>query len=265
MTRTNVKTVNAELLALPIIEDMRSLSPQQVNSMKGHLTKAISKRIENDPQGVKSKDFKHLESWKDSNALLRLFVAAKIDPQGYINQGWMDDAEVIKRGFNPVSRTKNLKAYKKVREIAEYIVSGQSRCEAVVKTFVACLIQASRFGDAINRETLYKFLSRIDLSEVSADLADAVSDLQAKHMTTGAQTQTSQLCLTLANLGVLTETRDGRTKRVTLNATSPITQAFAERFGMVEALEAVATRQAEALEAEVTEADVMEALEADAS
>jgi hypothetical protein len=263
MERTNVTTRNAEYIANELTEAMRTASKQALQGMRKRIETAIEKRKENDAKGCESKDFANLEAWKESDSLARLFVAAQIDPHGYINQRWMSDAEMIKRGFDPVSRTHNLKAYKKTRELAEYLVSGSSKLEAVAKTFVACLIQASRFQDNLNRDTLYRFLSRLDVTHVSPELAEAVAEFQAKHMTGGAKTQTSQMCLTLASLGCVSEERDGHSKRLTLNTASPIIATLAERFGMVAELEQARTRQAQAVEPEVTEADVLTALEAD--
>ena len=240
----SIKTVNAELLELPMVQAMHSATPLQVGAMKKRIADAIDARKEADADAFASKDWKHLESWNNNDALARFFLANEIDPRGYIMQPFMSDAEIIKRGFHPVARTKNLKAYKKVFELANYVVSGQSKFESVFKTFVACTIQASKYSATLPRDVCKRFLSSIDLSFVSADLADAVRDLQAKHMTEGADTQTSQMTLTLASLGCGTLERVGRSKEFTLNAESPIIEALAIRFGMTEQLDAVKQRAA---------------------
>jgi hypothetical protein len=245
MTRTTVQTVNSELLALPMVQAMQDATPQQVGAMKRRIADAVEERRQHeiaDGQPL-SKDFAHLVAWCTSDALARLFIAEKIDPRGYLLQGWMDDAEMRKRGFDPVSRTVNLKAYKKVLELANYVVSGQSKLEAVFKTYTACSILASRFTQVLTRETCERFLSNIDLTYMSADLADAVSSYQAKHMSFGASTQTSQMQVTLASLGCGYQVRDGRTKHFVINPQSQIMQALAIRFGMTDQLAAIPVRE----------------------
>ena len=238
-TRTNVTTAQTELLDQSMIWSMVNASPQKVGAMKRRISDLIEDRKARDtaalgPNQTLSKDFVHLDDWKDSEALPRFFIAAEIDPKGYILNPYLDDAELIKRGFSPDARTRNLKAYKKVREVAEYVVSGNSKLEAVFKTFVACAILASNTTEVIPRNVCERFLSSIPLNDVSDDLANAVEAFQAKHMTTGASTQTSQMTLTLANLGAATVIRDGRNKHFKLNPESGLIQALSERFGMSE-------------------------------
>lgn len=243
--RTNVNTATTELIDQPMIWKMVEATPQKVGSMRKRIADLITERRALDsaklPEGGElSKDFRHLEDWENSDAIARLFIAAEIDPKGYILNPYLEDAELIKRGFDPSARTRNLKAYKKVREVAEYVVTGNAKLEAVFKTFVACSIVASRTVEFIDSNVCERFLSSIPLNDVSDDLANAVDAFQAKHMTTGAATQSSQMRLTLANLGaVQIEKRDGR-KGFILKPNSGIVQALAERFGMQDQLQAVA-------------------------
>ncbi len=239
-TRTNVTTANSELLLdQTMIKTMVEASPQKVGSMRKRIADYIADRKARDTAALAdgetlSRDFVHLEDWIDNDALARFFIASEVDPKGYILNPYLDDAELIKRGFSPDARTKNLKAYKKVREVAEYVVSGQSKLEAVFKTFVACSIIASKTTEVIPRNVCERFLSSIPLTDVSADLAEAIEAFQAKHMTGGAATQTSQMTLTLANLGAASVIRDGRSKHFKLDLDSGLIQALAERFGMVD-------------------------------
>lgn len=244
-TRTNVTTAFTELLDQPMITAMWKATPQAVGSMRKRIADLIDQRKELDAAKLAdgqelSKDFRHLEAWKENDSIARLFIAAEIDPKAYILNPYLEDAELIKRGFDPNARTRNLKAYKKVSEVAAYVVTGKAKLEAVFKTFVACSILASRTVEFIDSNVCERFLSSIPLTDVSPDLAEAVDAFQAKHMTTGAATQSSQMRLTLANLGAVTiEKRDGR-KGFILKPNSGIVQALAERFGMQEQLQAIA-------------------------
>jgi hypothetical protein len=243
--RTSVTTANSELLAdNSLVSGMFNASPQQVVGMLKRISDAVDLRASSDPVAFASADFRHLAAWKDNNALARFFVAAKVDPKHYLMQYDYDAVKLAKLGIDKDAVTKNLKAYEKVRQIAEYIASGSSKLQPVVKTFVACCIQASQHVDVIQSDTFQRFLSGIKLDYVSSDLADAVEAFQAKHMTDGAKTQASQCILTLANLGCGTVLVDGLRKHFVLDASSPVTQAFAERFGMQATLAKVAQRQA---------------------
>ncbi|MCR9222835.1 MAG: hypothetical protein NXH70_02100 [Hyphomonas sp.] len=244
-TRTNVQTATTELIDQPMIWNMVNATPQAVGSMRKRIADLIEDRKARDeaklPEGGQlSKDFRHLEDWKDCDAIARLFIAAEIDPKAYILNPYIEDAELIKRGFDPSARTRNLKAYKKVREVAEYVVTGNAKLEAVFKTFVACSIVASRTVEFIDSNVCERFLSSIPLNDVSEDLAQAVDAFQAKHMTTGAATQSSQMRLTLANLGAVQIQKEEGRKGFILNKESGLIQALAERFGMQDQLQAVA-------------------------
>lgn len=246
--RTQVKTVNSE--ALSITEAMRAVTPLQVGAIRKRMRDALEKRAQVDVEAVKSKDWKSLQKLADSEAVARLWTVQEIDPVAYICNGQLSDEELTKRGFDPEARTVNLKAYKKVVECAEYLLDGKSHLEAVFKTVVACLIVSTRHTEVAPRDFCENFLSRIRLDTVSADLADALDSFKAKHMTGGAQTQTTQCLLTLANLKAGRMVRNGRSKDFALNPSSGIVIALAERFGMTEALQSIPNRIADAVEVE---------------
>jgi len=243
--RTSVTTANSELIDQPMIWNMVNATPQKVGAMRKRIADLIQERRALDsaklPEGGElSKDFRHLEDWIDNQAIARLFIAAEIDPKGYILNPYLDDAELIKRGFDPNARTRNLKAYKKVREVAEYVVTGNAKLEAVFKTFVACSIVASRTVEFIDSSVCERFLSSIPLTDVSEDLAEAIDAFQAKHMTTGAATQASQMRLTLANLGAVEMVKEDGRKGFVMKPQSGLIQALAERFGMQDQLQEIA-------------------------
>ena len=240
MNRTNVKTVEVTS-SLELVERMKGLSEKQVSVMLKRIAELVEKRGNIDPEAFASKDFKELRKWTTSQAVARYFIAEHIDPRAYILNETLSDGELKKRGFDPNARTVNLKAYKKVRELCEYALTGL-KLEAVAMTFIACALLASRHFLRIERNVAERFLSNVDLSSVSPDMADAVRDFQAKHMTTGAGTQTSQLILTLANMRAGRVLVDGRSKDFALDAKSPLIRTLAARFGMLDVLDAIPER-----------------------
>lgn len=236
-SRTKVTSVRGPVDA-ELIDAMRAVTPQAVAAMKTRITKAVNARRELElKDGPLSKDFRHVESWNRSDSVARMFCALSIDPQAYLTLAWMDAGDIVKRGFDPEAKTRNLKSYKKVVEVAEYIANGpESHLEAVFKTFVACSILATRGLKVIPRTVCEDFLRSNELRDVSQDLRDAIDEYQAKHMTGGAQTQTSQMVLTLANLKAARVVRDGRTKHQELDRDSLVVRALAARFGMSDKL-----------------------------
>lgn len=238
--RTHVQTINGEALSVTLYGAMIEASPMQIGNMKKRISDAIEERraIETADGATLSKDFASLESWIETDAVSRLFIGLKINPRAYVMLKFMTDAEVQKAGFQLEARSRNLKAYKKVREVAEYVLHGGAKLEAVFKTWTACAIVSSVHTATIPRRVCEMFLSSLDISQVSPDLADSVREFQANHMTGGAQTQTSQMTLTLANLGAGTLIQDGRTKDFQLDRTSPLVAALAERFGLAQKLSA---------------------------
>ena len=233
-----------------LIAAMRAVEPRFIGGEIARAKKALAERAEAEPESVKSKDWKTLEAFCGSEARSRLFIALKIDVRAYVLNGQFSDAELVKRGLSPDARTVNLKAYKKVTECAEYLLNPKARCESVFKTFVACAILATRNAEVLPRDVCTRFLNSHDLRDVSADLADALDTYRAKHMTGGAETQTSQCVLTLANLQAGRMVRDGRTKHFALDAKSPLVAALALRFGMTEALQSIPDRTPEPVEPE---------------
>lgn len=117
----------------------------------------------------------------------RLFVACGIAPD--------NDETGINRTINSGSRF-NAKALKKVVEIARMVNIGDKCLEQVTISFIACSYAYIRkTGDSvIPNEFSRAFLSSVDLSKLfgDKDVAEAVSKYQAKQMTGGKETQSSQ-------------------------------------------------------------------------
>jgi len=248
MTRCNVVTVNTD--ALSLTEEMQNVSRQKLQAMKNKIADAINERREKDAEAAKSKDFAKLEEWNNSENLPRLFAVLNVDPYVYIMQRFMTDAELEKKGFSPVARTRNLKAYKKVREIAEYIATGNAKLEDVMKTFVACTIHASQNTEVIQRNVCKRFLNSLPMDDLSSDLTEALEKFRAKHMSGGAETQSAQCMLTLCNLGAGEMVQDGKNKNFRPDVNSPVMQAFAARFGMTEVIQKAIEKRAETEETE---------------
>lgn len=242
--RTYVKTANSEALETTLYGAMVNASPQAVTAMRKKIAGAIEERKE---LKLKQKPalgdaFQCLLDWNETDAVARLFIGLKINPRAFILMKWLDDAELNKHGFQKLAVTESLYGYKKIKEIAQYILSGNSKLESIVMTWTACAIIASRTGEPIPREVCKTFLSSIDLEQVSPALASAVRDyqavraLQAVHMSGGKDTQTSQMTLVLASLGSGTLVKR-ETKDIIINRQGMVIQALAERFGMLERLQ----------------------------
>lgn len=232
--RTSVQTTVQGELQTTLYGAMVNAHQIQIANMRKRIADAIEeRRTEETKDGAElSKDFASLESWNDTDAVARLFIGLRVNPRVYVMSKFLPDADLQKAGFQPEARSRNLKAYKKVREVAEYVLHGGAKLEAVFKTWTACAILASKHTARIDRRVCEMFLSSLDIAQVSPDLADAVREFQAKHMSGGAQTQTSQMTLTLANLGAGTLVQDGRSKDFSLNRESALVHALAERFGL---------------------------------
>jgi len=232
--RTMVQTTVTGDLQTTLYGAMINAHQLQVANMRKRISDAIDERraLETKDGAELSKDFASLESWMETDAVARLFIGLRVNPRVYVMSKFLSDADLSKAGFQPEARSRNLKAYKKVREVAEYVLHGGARLEAVFKTWTACAILASKHTARIDRRVCEMFLSSLDISQVSPDLAESVREFQAKHMSGGAQTQTSQMTLTLANLGAGTLVQDGRSKDFSLNRESALIHALAERFGL---------------------------------
>lgn len=237
--RTKVQTANSEALETTLYGRMVEASPQAITAMKKKIADAVEALREIKlAEGELSKDFRYCTEWNDTDAVARFFIALGISPKVYLLNKYLPEAEVEKAGFALNARSCNLKAHKKLRETAEYILHGGKKLEDVVKTWTACAILASRHTSVIPRRVCEMFLTAIDIAQVSPDLAQAVEHYQAKHMSGGAPTQTSQMTLTLANLNAGSLVQDGRSKHFALNPESEVIAALAERFGMLDKLSA---------------------------
>lgn len=228
-----------QVTATTVFTAMQAVSQGRVNNVLGQVRNAIKARAAYELEqrnGVHSDDFDKVSDL-DNPTVARFFAAIGVNPEAYINSPSYSPAEFEKKSRIPAeAKTGNLKAYKKMRETAEYFANG-ARLEAVLKTFVACSIVSSRYHVTIPRDVCERFLNSIPLNHVSEELAETLETYRAKHMTGGAPTQTSQCTLQLATMRAATVVKSGRRKDFSLDLDSPVIESFAERFGMVKELE----------------------------
>lgn len=222
-----------------IFSAMQEVSASQTASMLGRINSASKSRIAAETEkrdGDEPKDATCVRKLSDRN-VARLFVVCGMSPEAYIDGEQLSDAEWSRKmNRDSEARTRNLKAYKKTSELANFLSNG-SHLEAVFKTFFACALINSEYFVTVPRDVAIKTLNSHRIFNVSDDLAAALEEFRAKHMSDGAPTQTSQCILTLANLGALTVVRNGRFKDMSLNLDHVLTDSLANLFGMSEHLE----------------------------
>jgi len=235
MTSTNVSTSSTS-----IFSTMEKVHNKRLESVKNQIAKAIDGRalfeLEK-RQGVHSNDFKHVEALGQSDAVARFFLAVGIVPEYYINSvSHTPEVFADKSGLDAICKTGNLKAYKKMRETAEYFAHGTA-LEKVLKTFVACALVSSQHHLVIPRDVCVRFLNSVPLNRVSDELIEALDHFRAKHMSGGAETQTSQCTLQLATMRAAQVVRNGHYKDFALDVNSVVVESFAQKFNMMEQLE----------------------------
>lgn len=221
-----------------IAQTMRDVTPQRVGSTMKAIEKAIEARraFETQDNRPLSKDFSNVEALHNES-VARFFVAISVNPEYYINSPSYDSATFESKSRIPSeAKTRNLKAYKKFAETADFLAGG-SKLENVLCVFVACSIISAQHQTVIPRDVCERFLNSVPLNHVSEELAEALDHYRAKHMSGGAATQTSQCTLQLATMRAASVVRDGREKHFKLDVTSPVVESFAQRFGLVEQLE----------------------------
>lgn len=236
-----------------LMSDALTNNASQVSNVKGRIKSSIAKRKEyelEERQGDMSKDFDHVEALY-SDTVAAFMVAIGLKPEYYVNSPVYTPEEFEARsGISADAKTKNLKAYKKFRETAEYFYHG-SHLEKVLKTVVACSILASQYHAVIPRDVCERFLNSLPMSRISDELVEAMDDFRAKHMTGGAATQFSQCSLQLATMRAGHIVRNGRYKDFMLDLSSPVVESFAQKLGLEKELEKAreyrATLEAEAV------------------
>jgi hypothetical protein len=159
---------------------------------------------------------------KNATACAMLFLALDIEPSDLIERKVASNAMF------------NAKALKKVTEIARFVCGHGEKLERVARAFIACAIVATDRGvDVITNAVNARFLNSDDLkAHISdSDLLDNLADLRAKHMTSGAATQSSQMRNVLDALGIgAIRSIDKPRDAIALDATHGFVAMFRERF-----------------------------------
>jgi hypothetical protein len=207
-------------------------SINEVASERRAFEATVERRLANGSFVVgQSADIKHVDALTDNEAVARLFVALKVDPRAYIYP------QSQTGGKSSSSETSNLKAYKKAREVAEVIWSGRSTLENVAKVFSVALYRASLHGyEVVSRDFLETFLHSREVRSINQGTDDfwtAIDDVRAKHMSSGAQTQASQMVRTLVALKSVVDVRNGRAKDTAILKDGAVLHSLMRRFGQV--------------------------------
>jgi hypothetical protein len=126
-------------------------------------------------------------------AVARFFLALGLEPCDVIERKVAENAMF------------NAKALKKVTEIARFVTGYGEKLERVVRAFIACAIVATdKNVRVITNRVNVQFLNGFDLSQrvTDTDLLDNLETLRHRAMTSGAETQSSQVRNVLDVLGL---------------------------------------------------------------
>lgn len=229
---------------------MLKVSQEDVDAIMKKIANATAERkayeLEKRGDGL-SKDFQnivdlHNETFARFAAVIGVNVFPYIAAPLYSKEEFERESNLSRDCY-----TVNQKGYKKTRGAADFFFHNDTRgLEAVLKSFVACAIVASQYHEVLPRDLCTKFLGKLEIAYVSEELAEHLQKHRAEHMTGGADTQTSQCTLQLATMRAGFPVRNGKRKDFALDAFSPVTIAFAERFGLMEQLKKAQTLQKEA-------------------
>lgn len=240
MTKQIVIVTNADMDKVALYSEMQAITPQRLGKAAKAVSAIIAERVAYEANRERmiggelkvgqSPDIKHLEALEDHEAFLRMTLALKIDHRSFL---FPQSQENGKSG----EETSNLKALRKVRQIAEVIASGVSDLEKVARVFSVCAYRFAINGnDLLTREYCKGFLSSYELSsldQATAQIWSDIDDLRAKEMSGGAETQSGQMVRTLVALGSAVDVRDGRRKDVRINPNGLVMQALMTRFGQL--------------------------------
>lgn len=232
---------NQSFTQTALFQSMQTANDKQVAATLKSIKMSIEARRAYELEergGELSKDFQNVAALNDET-FARFAIAIGLNPGPFISSPLYEPEEFEKASGIPAeAKTGNQKGYKKTLGAAHYFYHGDRKAlERVLKTFVACSIVSARYHLVIPRDVCTRFLDSLDMRFVSDELREVIAEHRAKHMSGGAETQTSQCTLQLANMRAAKVIRNGRRKDFMLDVKSPVIEAFAERFGMTEELE----------------------------
>jgi hypothetical protein len=232
----------ADMQSAPLYAAMTAVTPQRLGKVSKAISAIVAERTAYEANRERmidgaltvgqSPDIKHLQALDGHDAFARMVIALNIDARSFLFPQSQESGKSS-------AETSNLKALRKVRQIADVIASGVSDLENVARVFTVCAYRfASKGNEVLTREYCENFLTSRELAELdtgTAELWSAVEDVRAKHMSTGAQTQSGQMVRTLVALKSAEDVRDGRAKNVRIHADGLVMQALMTRFGQVAA------------------------------
>jgi hypothetical protein len=173
------------------------------NGVVGNMVKKLKASFERRDQFETSQGLSVLEKnsytverdrmLRNSVAVARFFLALGLEPSAVIERKVASNAMF------------NAKALKKITELAQLVVGHGAKVEKVTRAFIACAIIATEKGHAtITNEVNRRFLCSADFSGRLADqdLIDHLDELRLRSMTSGAETQSSQVRNVLDVLGL---------------------------------------------------------------
>ena len=230
-----------KVAATSIRKAMQEQSPLFVSAVMAQVKEAVEirRKWELDRKPKLSKDFANVENLQ-SEEFARFALAVDINPMPYINSALFQRHEFeALSGVSWEARTRNQRAYAKMSGAASFFYHNDIRgLEDTLKAFVACAILASAEHDIIPRDLCKNFMGRIDNLVVSPELSEVIEKHRISTVFGEQDSQTSHCTLQLAQMKAGEVIRRGKEKDFRLNLQSPVTIAFAERFGMMKELKA---------------------------
>lgn len=239
---TKITIVDVDMNTDSLFCAMRDVSTQKLTSVRNAVRTVVEERTafeavrerrlaDGSVVTGQSADIRHVQALAESESFLRMVAALGVNPRAYIFPQSQADGK-------RADQTSNLKAYKKAREVAECIYTGSGTLENVARVFTVCAFRAVHNpavrDNVLPRDYAECFLNSPEFRSIrtgAQSLFDAIEDVRAKHMSTGAQTQASQMIRTLVALNAAEDVRNGRAKDVRINPQALVMQALMTRFG----------------------------------
>lgn len=193
------KVLNMSNETLNLRDAANGFSAKRVATMQTKLVESFERRDQFeasnglDLSGDNSYTKERARMLKNDVAVSRLFLALGLEPSDVIERKVAENAMF------------NAKALKKVTEIARFVTGYGEKLERVMRCFIACAIVATdKAVSVIDNRVNVQFLNGFDLSQrvTDQDLLDNLETLRHRAMTSGAETQSSQVRNVLDVLGL---------------------------------------------------------------
>lgn len=222
--------------------DMKAQLPLFVSEAREQIREAINERRkweEERNDGETLPDFVNVENL-DTDEMARFSLAIGLNPFPYIASPLFDKKEFEElSGISWEARTRNQRAYRKMSGAASFFFHNDTRgLEETLKSFVACAILASSEHDILPRNLFKTFMQRAKVRHATPELLESLEKFRIKGLRNDNGAQVSHCSLQLAQMKAGEVVRNGKEKDFRLNLESPVTVAFAQRFGLEAELEA---------------------------